>query len=85
VENSSQRIGGNLRHGQPGFDSAAGPWMAIASSIGGATTTGPGYFAEDGSSPGLKTIEVRDVVSLDEASQRWLRLRVTYTGTVEGL
>ena len=54
-----------------------GPWTVIASSPLGAPTSGAGYVAGDGPGPGLKTVEVRDVVKIDEAPQRFMRLRVT--------
>jgi uncharacterized delta-60 repeat protein len=55
----------------------AGPWTTIASSVLGGVTTGAGYVGGDGAGPGLKTVEVRDVVDIPDAAQRFLRLRVT--------
>ncbi len=58
-------------------DDPAGPWMTLASSIKGAVTSGSGYVYGDNSGPGLKTVEVRDVINVDAASARFLRIRVT--------
>jgi hypothetical protein len=59
-------------------DSAAGPWASVATSTLGSVTTGPGYIGGDDAAPGLKTVEVRDIVNLTDAAQRFLRVRVTH-------
>ena len=55
-----------------------GPWTTIATSALGAPFTGPGYFAGDSATPGVKTVEVRDTVNLSDAPQRYLRVRVRH-------
>ena len=65
-------------------DSPEGPWDIIATSSGGAVTTGPGLVWEVAiglSFPALQalestTVEVRDLVSLQDAPRRFLRLQV---------
>lgn len=53
-------------------------WTNIASSSGGAVTSGPGFVNETGAAPTFN-VEVRDVVPVDPLTgpQRLLRLRVT--------
>ena len=53
-------------------------WTDLASSSGGAATTGPGFVQESGSAP-VFNVEVRDVVPVDPVTgpQRFLRLRVS--------
>ncbi len=55
-------------------------WTTIASSVDGAPTTGPGYVGGDGAGPGLKQVEVRDVVNMNDAvpPRRFLRFRVSH-------
>jgi uncharacterized delta-60 repeat protein len=59
-------------------DDMAGPWTTVASSVLGAPTSGPGYFGGDSAGPGLKNVEVRDVVNVGDPAhpRRYLRLRV---------
>ena len=54
-------------------------WSTIASSVNGAPTTGAGYVGGDGAGPGLKQVEVRDIVNMDDVTpvRRFLRLRVS--------
>ena len=40
-----------------------GPWTDVAVSGLGQPFTGPGYVAGDADTPGLKTVEVRDIVN----------------------
>ena len=54
-----------------------GPWATIATSAFGAPFSGPGYVSGDNTAPGLKTVEIRDVVNLESTAQRFLRVRVT--------
>jgi tRNA(Arg) A34 adenosine deaminase TadA len=56
----------------------AGPWTTIATSTLGAPFTGPGYFGGDSATPGVKSVEVRDTVNVDDATQRFLRVRVRH-------
>ena len=53
-----------------------GPWITIAISEFGAPFYGPGYFAGDSATPGVKSVEIRDTVRVDAAAQRFLRVRV---------
>ena len=55
-----------------------GLWTTIATSTLGAPFTGPGYFAGDSATPGVKSVEVRDVMNLPDAPQRFLRVRVKH-------
>ncbi len=54
-------------------------WTTIASSVYGAPTTGPGYVGGDGAGPGIKQVEVRDVVNVNDATspRRFVRFRVS--------
>lgn len=67
-------------------DSPAGPWTSIATSAGGAVTTGPGFVAENpyyigGGSSQLAayavSVEVHDTVSMETSPHRFMRLKVT--------
>ena len=55
-----------------------GPWTTSAPSMLGAPFTGPGYFAGDSATPGVKTVELRDTVNATDAAQRYLRVRVRH-------
>ena len=59
-------------------DLVTGPWTALATSTLGAPFTGPGYVGGDDATPGVKTVEVRDLVNLSAATQRWLRVKVMH-------
>ncbi len=59
-------------------DFPEGPWTTVATSANGAPFTGPGYVSGEDGAPGLKTVEVRDVVRVGEAGQRFMRARVTH-------
>ena len=59
-------------------DLVSGPWTPLATSTLGAPFTGPGYVGGDGATPGMKTVEVRDIVNLSATTQRWLRVKVTH-------
>jgi uncharacterized repeat protein (TIGR03803 family) len=50
----------------------AGPWTTIATSTRGTPFTGPGYLSGDSTSPGLKSVLIRDPGS--SATRRFLRL-----------
>ena len=56
--------------------SPGGPWTVLALSIRGAPFAGPGYVSGDSALPGIKSVEVRDVVTFDAANRRFLRVRV---------
>jgi hypothetical protein len=58
-------------------DSVSGPWTPLATSTGGNPFSGPGYVGGDSATPGLKWVEVRDVVNVTEASLRFLRVHVS--------
>ena len=59
-------------------DLVSGPWTTIATSTLGAPFTGPGYVGGDDATPAVKTVEVRDTVSISSTTQRWLRVKVTH-------
>jgi hypothetical protein len=65
---------------QVATDLVAANWTTIASSVGGAPTTGVGYFGGDSSGPGIKQVEVRDTVNITGASppHRFMRLRISH-------
>ncbi len=54
-----------------------GPWSVVATSTLGAPFTGPGYVTGDSLTEGLKTVEVRDIVNIQDASRRFMRVKVT--------
>lgn len=54
----------------------AGPWQPIATSLLGAPFAGLGYVGGDSATPGVKTVEVRDVVKVADAPRRFLRVAV---------
>jgi len=53
-------------------------WTDLATSSGGAVTSGPGFVGETGSPPNY-TVEVRDIVAFDpnNPNKRFMRLRIT--------
>ena len=56
----------------------SGPWTSVAASVSGVPFAGPGYVGGDSATPGVKTVEIRDVVPSGTALQRFLRMRVTH-------
>lgn len=56
----------------------AGPWSTVATSAFGAPFAGPGYVSGDSAAPGVKTVEVRDLVNIESATQRFMRVQVTH-------
>ena len=54
-----------------------GPWTIVASSTSGDPFVGPGYVGGDSATPGLKSVEIRDIVNVTDAAQRFLRVNVT--------
>jgi uncharacterized delta-60 repeat protein len=59
-------------------DLATGVWTSLATSTLGAPFTGPGYVGGDGTTSGVKNVEVRDVVNISTATQRWMRVKVVH-------
>lgn len=59
-------------------DNLAGPWMTLATSTLGAPFTGPGYVGGDDATPGVKNVEIRDIVNIFGTNQRWMRSKVSY-------
>jgi hypothetical protein len=55
-----------------------GPWTDVAESRLGQPFTGAGYVSGDADTPGLKTVEVRDIVNRDAALARFMKVDVTY-------
>ncbi len=58
--------------------SLTGPWSVLAESVRGAPFVGPGYTSGDGPEPGLKTVEISDVVNVSVAARRFLRIKVEH-------
>jgi hypothetical protein len=56
----------------------AGPWTTVATSALGAPFTGAGYVGGDSVGAGLKTVEVRDIVNMNAAAARYLRVQITH-------
>lgn len=56
----------------------AGPWSALASSTAGQPFDGPGYLSGDASTPGLKSVIIRDVLPVSSELRRFLRLAVAH-------
>jgi hypothetical protein len=54
-----------------------GPWQTVAASRNGEPFTGPGSVGGDSTAPGVKTVEIRDVLRIGEAPQRFLRVKFT--------
>jgi uncharacterized delta-60 repeat protein len=59
-------------------DLATTSWSTLATSIFGAPFIGPGYVGGDDTTPGVKRVEVRDVVNSTDAAQRFLRIKITH-------
>ena len=58
--------------------SLTAPWTTIATSTLGSPFTGPGYFAGDSATPGVKTVEIRDTEAAPISPARYLRVRLTH-------
>ena len=54
-----------------------GAWTILATSSNGAPFTGLGYVGGDSATPGVKTVEIRDIVNTADAPHRFLRVKVT--------
>ena len=59
-------------------DSPGGPWTSVATSANGAPFTGLGYFSGDDPTPGVKTVEIRDVLNVPDAPKRFMRVQITH-------
>ena len=57
--------------------SLAGPWDTAAASVNGGAFSGAGLVGEANGAGGLKTVEVRDPINPPNASQRFMRFRIT--------
>jgi hypothetical protein len=55
-----------------------GLWTTVAASVLGAPFAGRGYVGGDATTPGLKTVEIRDTVSASDVARRFMRVRVTH-------
>ncbi len=55
----------------------SGPWETVAASVLGAPFAGAGYVSGDSATPGLKSVVIRDTVNMDDAVQRFMRVKVT--------
>ena len=57
----------------------SGPWdHGGVERTRGAPFTGPGYIGGESATPGVKAVEVRDIVNISGTTQRWLRVKVTH-------
>ncbi len=54
-----------------------GPWTTVASSVNGAPFTGEGYVGGDANTPGIKTVEIRDVPP-GAAASRVMKVVITH-------
>lgn len=52
-------------------------WAPLATSANGAPFSGPGYDSGDDSSPGLKSVLIRDTLDLANSPRRFLRIKVS--------
>ena len=59
-------------------DHPDGPWTTVASSVGGAIFSGPGFVSETAVGGGLNTVEVRDIVNIADAPHRYMHIKVTH-------
>jgi len=59
-------------------DDLRGPWSTVAASVAGAPFSGAGYVGGDAATPGLKTVEIRDIESMSSASRRFMRLKINH-------
>lgn len=55
-----------------------GSWTTLATSTLGGVFSGPGYFAGDDPSPGVKQVIVRDLQPFSVSDRRFIRIRVTH-------
>ncbi len=58
--------------------SVSGPWTTVATSTLGSQFTGLGYVSGDSATTGVKTVEIRDIVNISDATARFLRVKVTH-------
>ena len=61
-------------------DSPGGPWTVVGTSINGTVFSGSGFVGETNAAGGLKTVEVRDTVNINNAtgSKRFMRVMVSH-------
>ncbi len=55
----------------------AGPWTPLAVSTNGSPFSGPGYLSGETPDASVKSVTVRDLVTVSSAPRRFIRLRVT--------
>jgi phosphodiesterase/alkaline phosphatase D-like protein len=65
--------------------SPAGPWQALAASIGGQPAAGPGLVGEFDAGGSKRTVEIQDTIDMSQAPARFIRLQVTREGEVRTL
>ncbi|WP_300932459.1 IPT/TIG domain-containing protein [Prosthecobacter sp.] len=58
-------------------DDLAGVWEIVASSINGVGMAGTGLVSDSDAGAGLKLVEVRDSINMQQAQSRFMRIRVT--------
>ena len=54
------------------------PWTTLATSAAGLPFAGPGYVTGDAATPGVKSVEIRDLLNLPTSPRRFIRIRVSY-------
>jgi hypothetical protein len=54
------------------------PWTMLATSHHGLPFFGPGYVGGDSPTPGLKSVEIRDLTNLQSGTRRFIRVRVNH-------
>ncbi len=52
-------------------------WSTVATSVRGAPFSGRGYTRGENTQPGMKSVEIRDIVPVSSAVRRFLRVKVT--------
>jgi uncharacterized repeat protein (TIGR03803 family) len=53
-------------------------WSTLATSTAGGAFTGPGYYAGDAATPGVKSVTIRDTQPASAASRRFIRIRTVH-------
>jgi len=56
----------------------AGPWSPLAPSMAGQAFEGAGYVSGEDGNPGLKSVIIRDTLTVSSEPRRFLRLEVTH-------
>ena len=67
---------GNLMHVKEASANLA-TWTPLATSLNGAPFTGPGYLSGETPDASVKSVTVRDLVTVSSTPRRFMRLRVT--------